>query len=91
MNKGEFIKALAEKSDITVKQADAVYDAAYATIADALKAGDKVALAGFGTFELKAKPAREGINPKTKAKITIAAANAPVLKFGKAFKDGFNQ
>ena len=90
MNKGEFIKAVAEKADLTVKEATVAYDAVVATITDALKAGEKVQLVGFGSFELKEKPAREGINPQTKEKVTIKASKAPVLKFGKAYKDLFN-
>lgn len=90
MNKGEFIKAYAAKAGISQKEADAAYDAFVATVVDALKAGDKVALVGFGTFELKEKPAREGINPATKAKIQIPASKAPAFKVGKSFKDIFN-
>ena len=56
----------------------------------ALKAGDKVAVAGFGTYELKKKAERSGFNPIKKEVIVIPASNAPVLKFGKAFKDMFN-
>ena len=55
-----------------------------------MKAGEKVQLVGFGTFEVRAKAAREGINPQTKEKVKIAASKAPVLKFGKAYKDLFN-
>lgn len=90
MNKGELVKAVADKAGMTVKDAGAAYEAFVAVVADALKKGDKVALVGFGTFELKHKAAREGINPQTKAKVTIPASNAPALKFGKAFKDLFN-
>ena len=55
-----------------------------------MKGGDKVAIAGFGTYELKHKPERTGFNPITKETIVIGESNAPVLKFGKAFKDLFN-
>ena len=55
-----------------------------------IKADEKIALAGFATFEIKEKPEREGINPLTKEKIKIAASKTPVVKFGKAFKDKFN-
>ena len=90
MNKGEFIKAVADKANLTVKEATVAYDAFVATITEALKGGEKIQLVGFGSFELKEKAAREGINPQTKEKVTIAASKAPVLKFGKAYKDLFN-
>lgn len=90
MNKKELVSAIAAKADLSVKDAEA-FLAAYAdVIADAIKSGDKVAIAGFGTYELKAKAARTGINPATKETITIPASKAPALKFGKAFKDLFN-
>ena len=54
------------------------------------KNGEKVQLAGFGNYEIKAKPAHEGINPATGAKVQIAASKTPVFKFGKTFKDSFN-
>lgn len=90
MNKGEFIKAVAERADLSVKEATVAFDAVVATITDALKNGDKISLVGFGSFELKSKAAREGINPQTKEKVSIPASKAPVLKFGKAYKDLFN-
>jgi len=58
-------------------------------LSDELKKGEKVALLGFGTFEVKKKAAREGINPLTKQKIKIAASTVPAFKFGGAFKDQF--
>ena len=90
MNKGEFIKAYAAKAGMSQKEADLAYNAFVGTVVDALKAGEKVALVGFGSFELKSKPARVGINPATKAKINIAASKAPAFKVGKSFKDIFN-
>ena len=87
MNKGEFIKSIAAKAEITQKDAEVAYDAFVETVAEALRAGDSVALAGFGTFTIKERAAREGINPITKEKIQIAACKAPALKFGKSFKD----
>lgn len=90
MNKGELIKAIAEKAGFTQKDAAAAYEAFVCTVTDALKAGDKVQLVGFGTFEVKEVPAKTGINPQTKEKVEIAACNKPVLKFGKAYKDIFN-
>lgn len=91
MNKGEFLKAIAAKADATQKQADAFYDAMMDVIVTELKKGEKIALLGFGTFEVKKKAAREGINPKTKAKIKIPASSAATFKLGKSFKDQFNK
>ena len=90
MNKTELIKAIAGKVELSAKDVTAVIDAYADVIADALKAGDKVAVAGFGTYELKKKAERSGFNPIKKEVIVIPASNAPVLKFGKAFKDMFN-
>lgn len=90
MNKKELVTAIAAKADLSAKDAEA-FLAAYAdVIADAIKSGDKVAIAGFGTYELKAKAARTGFNPLTKAPVQIPASKAPALKFSKAFKDLFN-
>lgn len=90
MNKNDFVKAVACKADLSIKDATAAVEAFSDVIADALKAGDKVAIAGFGTFELKKKAKRSGFNPIKKEVIVIPASNSPVLKFGKAFKDMFN-
>ena len=90
MNKGELIKAMAEKAGFTHKDAAAAYEAFVATVTEALKAGDKVQLIGFGTFEVKDVPAKTGINPQTKAPVQIAACKKPVMKFGKAYKDSLN-
>lgn len=89
MNKTEFIKAIADKADISLSDATAAVNAYAAVITDALKAGDKVTLGGFGTYEVKSKPERQGFNPITKQPITIAASKVPNLKFGKAFKELF--
>ena len=69
MNKTDFIKAVAAKADLSIKDATAAVEAYGAVIADALKAGDKVAIASFGTYELKHKPERTGFNPITKETI----------------------
>ena len=90
MNKGEFIKAMADNASLTIKEANVAYDAFVNAVTDALKKGEKVQLVGFGTFEVREKAAREGINPQTKAKVNIPASKAPALKFGKAYKDLFN-
>ena len=90
MNKGELIKAIADKAGFTQKDATAAYDAFVEAVTEALKAGDKVQLVGFGTFEVKCVAAKTGINPQTKEKVEIAACKKPVMKFGKAYKDLFN-
>ena len=87
MNKTELIAAIAEKAGISKKDADKALAAFVAVVGDELKAGNKVQLIGFGSFEVKARAARQGINPLTKEKITIAASKSPVFKAGKAFKD----
>ena len=90
MTKTELVKAIAAKADLTNAQSAKALDAFIEAVTDALKAGDKISLVGFGTFEVKNVPAKEGINPATGAKIKIAACKKPVLKFGSAFKDNFN-
>lgn len=87
MNKGEIISAVAEKTGLTKKDAEAAVGAFFATVEDAMKKEDKVSIIGFGTFEVRSRAAREGINPKTKEKIKIAAAKVPAFKAGKALKD----
>lgn len=89
MNKTEYVKAVADRAGLTRKQADQAYEAGLAVIADVLKRGEKVQLVGFGTYELKHKPAREVYNPLTKGKVKIAAANVPAFKIGKAYKELF--
>jgi len=90
MTKSDLVKAIAAKAELTGAAATKALDAFIDAVTDALKAGDKVSLVGFGTFEIKDVPAKEGINPATGEKIKIAASKKPVLKFGKAYKDGFN-
>ncbi len=87
MNKGEFVRAIAEKGGFTIKDADAAYTAFVATVQEALKKNDSIALAGFGTFSVKKRAARNGINPLTRKPIKIKASKAPSFKFGKSFKD----
>lgn len=87
MNKTELISALAEKANVSKKNAEAVLNAFVETVEDTVKAGDKIQLVGFGTFESRERSAREGKNPQTGAKIQIAACKVPAFKAGKAFKD----
>lgn len=90
MNKTQLVNAVAEKSGLNKKEAEAAVNAMTAAITDALKAGDKVQLVGFGTFEVKDRAARNGRNPKTGETITIAASKAPAFSAGKALKDAIN-
>ncbi len=91
MNKGEFIKAIAKKIGETDKKVDAFYKAFVETVTESLENGEKVVLVGFGSFEIKEKPAREGINPRTGAKVNIPATKVPAFKMGKSYKDSFNK
>lgn len=90
MNKTELVAAIAEKSGLTKKDAEKALVAFTESVEDALKKGDKVQLVGFGTFEVKNRAARTGINPQTKKPVKIAASKAPAFKAGKAFKDALN-
>ena len=90
MNKTQLIDAIAKSANLNKKQAEAALNAFTATVADALKAGDKVQLIGFGTFESRERAERTGINPLTKEKITVAASRVPAFKAGKALKDAVN-
>ena len=87
MNKTELIAAIAEKSAISKKDAEKALGAFVAVVTDALKAGDKISLVGFGTFEARERAARTGVNPATGAKISIPACKNPAFKPGKALKD----
>ena len=86
MNKPELIAQVAKKASITKKEATAVVDATFAVISDALVKGEKVPIAGFGTFEVRTRAAREGRNPITGAVIQVAASKAPAFKPGQALK-----
>lgn len=87
MNKSELVAAMAEKANLSKKDAEAALNAFTDTVAAALKKGDKIALVGFGTFETRERAAREGRNPQTGATIKIAASKVPAFKAGKALKD----
>lgn len=90
MNKTELVAAIAEKAGIAKKDADKALAAFIDTVAVELKKGEKIQLVGFGTFEVREREARTGINPQTGAKIQIAASKAPAFKAGKALKDAIN-
>ena len=91
MNKAELIAKIAEESKLTKKAAEAALDAFVTTVEESLKAGEKVQLVGFGTFEVRQRAARKGRNPQTKEEIKIPASKAPVFKAGKALKDLVNK
>lgn len=90
MNKAEFIREIAFKADLSLKDAQRAFDSMVEVVASALKKGDKIILAGFGTFELRQKQERLGVNPRTGERVLIEAQNTPVLRFGDMFKDYFN-
>lgn len=87
MNKTEMIKVVANKTGYTQKDVAAVVDAMVATVVDTVASGDDVRIAGFGTFGVTERAAREGINPQTKEKIQIAATKSPKFKASSSFKD----
>ena len=87
MNKTELVNAIAAKTGLSKKDSDVALAATVEAITEALKAGDKIALVGFGTFEVRERAARTGKNPATGETIEIAACKAPAFKAGKALKD----
>ena len=87
MNKTDLVNVVAAEANLSKKDAEAAVAAFTASIEEALKAGDKVQLVGFGAFEVKSRAARQGRNPRTKETITIPASKSPVFKAGKALKD----
>lgn len=86
MNKSELIAAVAERSGLSKKDSEAAVNAAVAAITAALADEEKVQLVGFGSFEVKKRAARTGLNPRTKEPVKIAAAKVPVFKAGTALK-----
>ena len=90
MNKTDLINVVAQEANVAKKDADAVISATIKAITEALKAGEKVQLIGFGNFEVKATAAREGRNPKTGETIKIEAAKKPVFSASKVLKDEVN-
>ena len=87
MNKTELIAAVAEKTGMTKKDAERVINATFETVTASLAKGEKVAVSGFGNFEVKAREARVGRNPRTKETIEIPATRLPAFKAAKALKD----
>lgn len=87
MNKTELVAALAGKAELSKKDAEKALNAFVEVVTDAMKAGDKVQLVGFGTFESKDRPARTARNPRTGESVKIPASKAVSFKVGKALKD----
>ena len=91
MNKQELIVAMAEKANLSKKDAESALNAFVCTVEDTLAKGGKVQLVGFGGFEVRTRAARTGRNPQTGAEMKIAAAKVPAFKAGKALKDLVNK
>ncbi|OLN28174.1 HU family DNA-binding protein [Desulfosporosinus metallidurans] len=87
MNKAELVSAVAEKADMSKKDAEKAVKAVFDVIEESLAQSEKVQLVGFGTFEVKDRAERTGRNPQTKETIVIPAAKVPGFKAGKALKD----
>ncbi|MBR4514671.1 MAG: HU family DNA-binding protein [Lachnospiraceae bacterium] len=90
MNKNELVSSIADKAGIKKTDAEKALKAFIETVTDELKAGEKVQLVGFGTFETSERPARDGRNPRTGETMKIAASKSPKFKAGKALKDAIN-
>lgn len=86
MNKADLIDIVAKKAELTKKDAGIALDAMVESISASLAKGEKVTLVGFGTFDVRDRKARTGVNPQTKDKIKIPASKAPVFKAGKDLK-----
>lgn len=84
MTKSELIASIATKTGLTKKTAEEVLEAFIGTVSESLSKGEKVQLVGFGTFEVRERSERSGINPQTREKITIAATKTPAFKAGSA-------
>jgi DNA-binding protein HU-beta len=90
VTKADLVNSIAEKAGLSKADAEKALKAFTDAITDAMKAGEKVSLVGFGTFSVGARAARTGQNPQTGAKINIPAAKVPKFKAGKALKDAIN-
>lgn len=87
MTKAEFVGAVAEKAGLKKVEAEKAVEAFLATVQEGLVAGDKISFVGFGSFEVAQRAAKKGINPQSKAQITIAATQVPKFKPGKSLKE----
>jgi DNA-binding protein HU-beta len=90
MNKSELVAAMAEKTELSKKDAEKALKALVDVITEELAKGEKIQLVGFGTFDIAERAAREGRNPQTGAAMKIPASKAPRFKAGKALKDSVN-
>ena len=90
MNKTELIASVAQKTELTKKDAEKAVKAVFDTVAEELAAGGKVQVIGFGTFEVRERAAREGRNPQSGKPITIKASKSPAFKAGKGLKEKVN-
>ena len=90
-NKAELVDRVAKKTQLTKKDVSATVEALFETIQEALKAGEKVQVIGFGTFEVRERAARKGRNPQTGKEIKIKASKVPAFKAGKALKDAIKK
>ena len=90
MNKTELVAAIAEKTELSKKDAEKALKAFTEVVAEELKKGEKIQLVGFGTFEVAERAAREGRNPSTGKTIQIAASKAPKFKAGSQLKESIN-
>ena len=90
MTKIEFVDAVAKETEWTKKDSDEAINAVVKVITNALVAGEKLSIVGFGTFEVVERAERQGRNPKTNETITIAACKAPKFKPAKALKELIN-
>ena len=90
MNRTELVAAMAEKTQLSKKDADLALKAFIDVVSEEMQKGEKVQLVGFGTFEGSERAAREGRNPKTGETMTISASKSPKFKAGKALKDLVN-
>lgn len=91
MTKADLVNLIAQKADFTKKDAEKALTAVVDSIVESLQNGEKVQLVGFGTFEVRERAEREGINPATKEKIKIAASKVPAFKAGRALKEAVSK
>lgn len=91
MNKSEFAKLIAGKIDLSANKTEEILNTIFASVTELLAKGDELSIAGFGSFVVKTRAARKGINPRTKESINIPARKAPHFKAGKGLKDAVNK
>lgn len=91
MNKTELVESIAQKTGLSKKDSESALNAFLDTVKETLKNDDKIQLVGFGSFEVRTRASRKGINPQTKEEIKIPASKAPVFKAGKALKNEVNE